>query len=709
MHLMVIYEALNRILGFNSNSQVRILLKKISLLTALFFVFQIAILAYSSNVSATKTSCLETENESEHTYLTDLLSRTRTILHQNPNDAKLAAWKGLKEAEISDDQKMQASFNNILGIIYDIQVKMDSAAAFYQKAYQLYVKTDNYAGMVKVLNNLGVIKYKQGQYIEALNNYESSINLLNSKNCEGNIADVFVNIGLVYKEIGEFNKSLSYFLKAQDKYRNEHNNEGLIYTNINLGTIYFMIKETSRSLAYYEDGLKLARERNDSVNATICLNNIAGIYSQRSDFKKALKFNNESLKITEKIGDIYGNGYSCFNIGETYYLMNRLEESGRFLDKAFLIFQRAGDKLNMAKTLESLARTNIKTGNLQLAHEQIDEALKVAKKLNANEILRDCYQSMAILDSIRGDYPSAFNSYKNFKAYNDNVFNLEKNRQMAEINARFDLESKQQQLELLEKKNLISQMSLTKKSFTISVLFGGILLIAALSVLIILYLKLRSKKKITELTLRNLRQQMNPHFIFNIMNSVYYSLQNNDKETSFRYLNMISKLMRKTLENSQYNEITIADEVDTLTLYLELEALRLKHKFSFRIHVEESIDQELIKIPTLLLQPFVENSIRHGISGREDGGVVNIDLSMEGKHLHCRITDNGIGRQASQRLKISRNEHHNSMGLAITDNRLRLISSVYGKDLSVHFTDLKNDENFASGTSVELNIPVTTL
>lgn len=387
--------------------------------------------------------------------------------------------------------------------------------------------------------------------------------------------------------------------------------------------------------------------------------------------------------------------------------MNRMQESRNYLEKAFAIFQQAGDKLNMAKTLERLSMININTGKIQLAAEQIEAALVISRRLNANEILRDCYYSKSLLDSLKGDYPSALTSFKYYKAYNDSVFSLEKNRQMTEVNARFDLESKQQQLELLEKKNLISQMSLTKKSLIIYILFGGILLIATLSTLFILYLKLRSKKKITLLTLRNLRQQMNPHFIFNVMNSVYFSLQNNDKETSFRYLNMLSRLMRKTLENSQFNEVSIAEEIDSLKLYLELEVLRLKNKFTFRINVDKSIDQKQYKIPTLLLQPFVENSIRHGISCKEGEGIVDIDLVKEGKYLHCRITDNGIGRQASLALKLNGSNHHNSMGLAITDSRLKLINSVYGKDLSVRFTDLKSKENFACGTSVELFVPIS--
>lgn len=224
----------------------RALWKKIQILVFLLLVLQLTGRANPSSISANKTSSLEADTDSGHTALSEQLLKSRNILYQNPGAAKLAAWKGLKEAELEDDEKMQAAFSNILGIIYDIQAKLDSAVNFYQQAFMLYKKTDDYAGMFKVLNNLGVIKYKQGQYADALKNYESSINLLKNNNCEGNIADVYINIGLVYKEIGEFNKSLLYFLKAQEKYKRENNNDGLIYSNINLGTVYFMIKEVSQ-------------------------------------------------------------------------------------------------------------------------------------------------------------------------------------------------------------------------------------------------------------------------------------------------------------------------------------------------------------------------------------------------------------------------------------------------------------------------------
>lgn len=676
-------------------------------LLILFFIVLMPFDIHATNnaVTINRTSCMEGSSDGEQTEVRTLLEQARRILYQNPGEAKIYAQKGIIAAGQSGDERSLASLINILGIVYDLQARVDSAEACYTQAYELYSRNKDYCGMVKVLNNLGIIMHKKGMYDKALEKYDASIELLKKEKCEGSVADAYINIGLIYKEISEYQKSLAYFLKAQEIYEQDNNEEGLVYTNINLGTIYVILKDSAKSLSCFQNALSTAGRLKDSVNITTCLNNIAGIYSEQRNFARALEYNFRSLSISEKVGDTYGNAFTCFNIGDTYYKMNKLESASRYMSRAMAIFIKAGDRYNIAKTSQSLGQLMLKQGNYANARARVEEALKIGTRLNSKEILRDCYFTLATLDSLSGNYAGALNAFMKYTAYKDSIFNLQKSQQIAEINIRYETESNQKQLELLKKENEISKMSLASKSMVIYLLLGGLALIIAISVLINMYMKLRSKKKITELTLRNLRQQMNPHFIFNMMNSVVYSLQNNEKERSFRYLHMLSKLMRRTLENSQYNEITLREELETLMLYIDLEALRLKDKFTYELRVSDELDQDMCTIPTLLLQPFVENSIWHGLSGKENGGVVRIDVSREGRYIRCRIEDNGIGRAAAAKRRRNGSGHHQSKGIAITDSRLRLINSVIEKDLTIHYTDLVNDDHSPAGTSVEIYFP----
>ena len=215
-------------------------------------------------------------------------------------------------------------------------------------------------------------------------------------------------------------------------------------------------------------------------------------------------------------------------------------------------------------------------------------------------------------------------------------------------------------------------------------------------------------RRISEITQANLRQQMNPHFIFNTLNSIQYFMYQHDKLATNNYLTKFSNLIRKVLENSQHTSIPLNDELDALRLYLELESLRFKDKFDYTITVDDEIDPLLYKIPTMLIQPYVENSICHGLMPLDHKGSVSIEIKLAKEHLICTIEDNGIGREAAIENKKTKGGNHNSLGTQITNSRLDLVNSLYGTSLRTTYTDLKNEKGDAEGTRVEIQIPVMT-
>jgi LytS/YehU family sensor histidine kinase len=164
--------------------------------------------------------------------------------------------------------------------------------------------------------------------------------------------------------------------------------------------------------------------------------------------------------------------------------------------------------------------------------------------------------------------------------------------------------------------------------------------------------------------------------------------------------------MRKVLDNSQHTSISLNDELAALNLYLELECIRFKDKFEFQINVDEEIDPLMYKVPTMLMQPYVENSICHGLIPKEGKGTVKINITLKKDYLQCNIEDNGIGRDASRERNNKREGNHNSLGTQITASRLDLVNSLYGTSLKTTYTDLKDEKGDAVGTRVELHIPI---
>ncbi len=204
---------------------------------------------------------------------------------------------------------------------------------------------------------------------------------------------------------------------------------------------------------------------------------------------------------------------------------------------------------------------------------------------------------------------------------------------------------------------------------------------------------------------QSLRQQMNPHFIFNTLNSIQLYILEKDNISSHKYLTKFAKLIRMTLDNSQHQSTLLKNEIEALKLYLELESLRLEGKFQYSIEIEDN-DLLYKEIPTLLIQPFVENSIWHGIMLKHDQeGWVKITIKNQKEIIKCIIEDNGIGRKAAQEIREKRNEEHKSLGYKITSQRIELLNTMYLDRFKIDYTDLYSPEGKAMGTRVEITIP----
>lgn len=218
--------------------------------------------------------------------------------------------------------------------------------------------------------------------------------------------------------------------------------------------------------------------------------------------------------------------------------------------------------------------------------------------------------------------------------------------------------------------------------------------------------KEKTQQEINEYRQRALTRQMNPHFIFNSLNSIQHYILQNDIRLSSRFLSKFSKLIRITLENSKESFINLESEIDSLTLYLELEALRFKEKMVYNISVDPEIDLIMVKTPPMLIQPFVENAIWHGIMNKDDGeqGVIDIKFIKQEEAILCVIKDNGVGREKSNAINQQKNSTHNSLGTSITQDRIDLINNVNNSKIKINYVDLKEDTNQQTGTIVNITL-----
>jgi sensor histidine kinase YesM len=214
-------------------------------------------------------------------------------------------------------------------------------------------------------------------------------------------------------------------------------------------------------------------------------------------------------------------------------------------------------------------------------------------------------------------------------------------------------------------------------------------------------------KKMAEAEMNTLRAQMNPHFIFNCLNSIKLYALENDSNAASEYLTLFSQLIRLVLENSRSEKITLKKELETVELYIKLEAMRFKDKVGYSIAVSPEIDIQYTELPPLLIQPYVENAIWHGLMHKKEGGCITIEIGQqENDTLLIDITDNGIGRERAAMYKSKSATSQKSFGLKMTSDRIEIINQIYGIRAEVKVIDLKNDLNYSTGTKVMIKIPV---
>ena len=512
----------------------------------------------------------------------------------------------------------------------------------------------------------------------------------------------YLRTGFFQESIDHFNKSIMIAEQNGLKGIKQKSFEGQATVFITVGDLNAYVENLKKMIV-------AALAENDTISAEEGLLRLGTILTEDlRDFRLANTTLRECVRLAMLSKNTYYTAHAMANLGWNFYRENMLDSS-LYYYKMSLNYSIPSNHIGVATN----AYGNIGTiyrdrGDYERAVKFYSKSLDQAKSTDDWYSLSWVYKDMSNLYLTRRDTSKAYDTYVLYKQYNDSVLARKSTLGLAEARIRYDADAHNKEIALL---------SLRLKNNRIITIGYTILIIAFITIGLLLLRsnRLNTKRrisemnhKISEMTQANLRQQMNPHFIFNTLNSIQYYMYQNDKVATNNYLTKFSSLMRKVLDNSQSTSVPLRDELDALNLYLELECLRFKDKFEFKITVDEEIDTLMYKVPTMLIQPYVENSVCHGLIPAEGKGYVNIDLKLAEEHIVCTIEDNGIGREAASERNKKRGTNHNSLGTRITTSRLELVNSLYGTDLKTVYTDLKNKNGEAEGTRVEIHIPILT-
>jgi len=588
---------------------------------------------------------------------------------------------------------------------------------YSKQILELAQKANNTLEEAVALRYIGAAYYIIGSSHEAINYFQKSIDLYKNLNDKQKITTLLSYIGMSYQGIGEYDTALKYLIESlqisEEMLLEETSEEKRKIIKItiidiynSLGNVYKKLDKNAKALEYYHKTYELSTEVNDKQGIATALHNMGNINLDFGNYDTAEVLLKRSLEIKTQQGAKNSIPSTLHNLADVYWNKKDYNEAYNLYEQAIKMNRETGNNYSLAFGLNKIGGLCIELNEFEKGINFLSEAQIIATKMDSKDILMENYLIFSDLYFAMNEFKKSLKYQKLLSEIKDTLYNENSSKQIAEMQTKYETEKKEKEIQ-------IQSLKLKNRERIIIFIVVFILLFAILVILLFNRYKLKQRNFQNELEKSNLeieqkllRSQMNPHFIFNSLNSIKSFIIENEPDSAEIYLGKFAKLMRYILDNSRQSFIPLEDEINTLQLYMELEKVRFSNKFDFKINIEPEIDIERTYIPPMLIQPFVENSILHGVTKKKEKGEINIELKKENNLIKCLIIDDGVGREGSSKPKSSKTRK--SLGMQLIKERLELVNQQMAANISVKIIDLKDEAGKASGTKVELNIPFET-
>ncbi|MDW5289325.1 tetratricopeptide repeat protein [Formosa sp. PL04] len=603
----------------------------------------------------------------------DSYSTLETIFYKDKRDSlKMIYLKN--QAIINQYSEAKSYALNALGTIYRNKSLYEKAIDYHKQAIEAAIDANNNVLHTIALNSIGVAYRRMDLVKPALDYHKEAYDLAVKQNkinpdpdLEHSMAISRNSMGNIYLVLKQYDLALKQFEKSLLIEKETKNKLGLAINYQNIGFALEHKGNLNQALVNYKISLDYNAQMNSEIGRVICNNAITQIYIKQEKYEDALTLISETLNDAKAVGDQY------------------------YLAKTYINLGWAQERLN----LDEDAETNLKN------------ALQISKAFDLKTFTSEALLHLSDIYTETENYKDALQFYKESKEIENSVTNDRNLNYVNDLIIKYEHEFKNNQIQELADENEIVRHKLerNKKLFWYTAIL--ISLFTTMIIIIIRHRQVKQEKQIITLEQDMLRSQMNPHFIFNSLNSIKLYIINNDKEKAVHYLNKFSKLIRKILIASTEKEMTLEDELDTMKLYINIENIRFENEILFEINVDEGINTANIKVPSLILQPFLENALWHGLSSKKHDKRIDLHVFKDSvDYINISITDNGIGREEAEKINSLKLLKRKSVGIAITKARLANFSKRYSNDYKFIFEDLYNDKNRPKGTKVILQIPV---
>ena len=573
----------------------------------------------------------------------------------------------------------------------------------------------------------GITAAMKGNYPEAIIQFTKAMEVSRKYKMKDNEASTLNNLGIVYKRLGDYPRSVELYKKSLDINFSIEDFSGISAVYDNLGILSNLMEETEQAKFYFKQSLFYNRKLHGREEfLEITYQNLAVVFRKEKSYDSALYYLMKSREVLDLIEE--GQHSSEYvdlyiNLGRLHMDIGDLNKAEEDLNEALLLLEQKHIPDKKSSVLYSMAEIAIKKGQLNqaLTYGLMCDSAAMNSNMNvrisaSKEILSRIYEEMGL-------FHQSLEYRKLYQSYSDSILNEQKVRDYENHKVILEVSEKDRQLKLQELELSLLESNLGREEQWRWGLFF-ILSLSGISLLLVFQkytnrkqvnLDLQKKNEIIsiqnkeiesmnqELEKKMLRAQLNPHFIFNALNSIQHFITDNNRTSALKYLSKFSSLLRQILESSINLKLVLEEDIRMLTIYLELEALRFDHAFHFEIIVDDTIDKFNFEMPAMILQPFVENAIIHGLMNKEGEKNLEIRFIDQENSVKCCVIDNGIGRVRAGILKEINEKSRNSRGLEVIKKRL-LSHNGESKAEPFEFTDFYDDQGIATGTRVCITI-----
>jgi hypothetical protein len=591
-----------------------------------------------------------------------------------------AIWKDLAGLPAKNDTQQVQDMNKIAGMYYMSGLK-DSAAWYLREALKLSEKNDYHNGLWATYSNFGAMELQNRNFAISIDYFKKALDIAEQYNFKQNILQH--NIALVLSTEEKYEEAILFFQKSIKSGVIEQDTLGLIFNHSGIGNCYLSMGDTINSYTY-----NLEAQR---VCAAFVKSRKLSDYEQMvvTEVSRTITINNAQIKVKR----------------------NEFKEAVGMILPVWEQRHTHTDTVQMSRMLKTLAEGYEGMNELEKAvyYTRVADTLIGARMPQYKDMCRNIYEIQARLYARMGKYEHAYKAQQKYQVAKDSCTDAGNTKNINDVLTKYETEKKTQEIDQLKKERRTQRL-----------LIGGaaVLAVVTLALLLLAYRskRLQSKlfrqqqqlnkqqyeKELATLEQKALRAQMNPHFIFNALNSIHKYVASNDAAGADRFINTFAGLIRQTLDNSGKPFLTLGEETAYLQHYLQLEAMRQPGRFRYEVSVDDNIDAAETYFPGMLVQPFLENSVLHGFPpGLNREGLIRVHFKKNGR-LECLVEDDGVGRRAVKHIIAT----HESKGVNITENRIKNLNRIYGSNIALEVEDVSDAQGQPAGTCVHILVPL---